>query len=103
MKRRITHLWSFLLTVRKKDNKISMSAASGIGARGETLERLASHDLHALHPAPSNLFLLETVLNPAAQFTRGVILPPRDCAKLQPQRGSGRPERFHTQRPRPVH
>ena len=80
MKRRITLPWSFLLTARKKGNKISMFAASGIGTRGETLKRLASHNLHALHPAPSNLLLIEAVLNPAAQFTRGVILPPRDGA-----------------------
>jgi len=49
------------------------------------------------------MFLLESVLNPAAQFTRGVILPSRDRAKLQPKRRSGRPERIHTQSPWPVH
>ena len=103
MRRRITLLWSSPLKVLKRNNEISIVIPSRIGTRGKALERLVPDNFHALHSAPSNVFLLEAVLNPAAQFARGVILPARDGAKLQPQRCSGRPERFHSQRPRPIH
>jgi hypothetical protein len=103
MRRRITHPWSSLLQVLKRNNEISVAIYSGIGTRGKTLQHFVPDNLDALHSTPSNVFLLEAVLNPAAQFTRGVILPPRDGAKLQPQRCSGWPEGLHSQSPRPIH
>ena len=82
MMRLITLLWSFPLTALKRNNEISDAVSSGIGTGGKSLKRLAPDDLHALHSTPPNVFLLEAVLNPAAQFARGVILAPRDRAKL---------------------
>src|SRR5580700_6691515 len=91
-RKRVNMRWNSPRKGLNWNDQSSAAGPSGIRTRGETLECFVPHDLHALHATPANVFLLEAVLNPPAQFTRGIVLAARDGAKLQPQVSSGRSE-----------
>src|ERR1700737_1978355 len=99
MNRHTIHHWNSHRSDREKNSwgsdglarsaSVYISAselASGFRLLQQVLQCLASNHFHALYSAPANMFLIESVLNPAAKFPRGIVLPARNRTKLHAQR-----------------
>src|SRR3979411_376519 len=76
--------------------------ASGFRLWQQVLQCLASNHFHALYSTPADMFLIESVLNPAAKLPRGIVLPARNRAKLHAQRHADWSKRFDSQYAGPV-